>query len=148
MDYNCNSDCNHGSDCNCKSDCNSGSNCMVDNMKRYLGQTVTVFTTSGGQSGSGFTGVLIYVDYDCIKLLCETGASPACPIGSACTGYYGGCTCRTPANSGYCCGNTGASGNGGNASGGGTISGRYNNPLGAVTEIPTCNIACFTHNAI
>lgn len=31
---------------------------VLDNLLRYVGQTVTIFTTSGGISGSGFTGVL------------------------------------------------------------------------------------------
>ena len=26
---------------------------------RYIGETVTIFTTSGGESGMGFTGVVI-----------------------------------------------------------------------------------------
>lgn len=47
--------------------------CLVDSMLCYIGQTVTIFTTSGGLSGSGFTGVLISVDCDCIRLLCDFG---------------------------------------------------------------------------
>lgn len=30
-----------------------------DGLCRYIGQTVTIFTESGGLSGSGFTGVLM-----------------------------------------------------------------------------------------
>ena len=93
---------------------------IIECMCRYVGQTVTIFTTSGGLSGSGFTGVLISCDCDIVRLLTDMGAGPACPIGSACTGpvaygggYWGGC-----------------------------------NPLGAVVAIPVCQIAAFCHNAI
>lgn len=99
---------------------------LMDSMFRYIGQTVTIFTTSGGLSGSGFTGVLLSVDCNNVRLLCDVGAAPACPIGSSCTNfmgpfgmydnnYYGQCGC---------------------------------NPLGSVAVIPICSIACFTHNAI
>ncbi len=97
---------------------------IVESMCRYIGQTVTIFTTSGGLSGCGFTGVLISVDCNCVRLLCDVGAPPACPIGSACTGVMG--------PYGFVDNSRGFIGN----------------PLGAVAVIPTCAIACFTHNAI
>ena len=34
------------------------SGCLIESMARYIGQTVTIFTKSGGLSGNGFTGVL------------------------------------------------------------------------------------------
>ncbi len=95
---------------------------LVDCMYRYVGQTVTIFTTSGGLSGSGFTGVLLSVDCNVCRLVCDFGTPPACAIGSAC-GYpqeqYGGY------GPGY-----------------------SRNPLGSVVVIPVSAIACFTHNAI
>ncbi|MCL2699354.1 MAG: hypothetical protein FWE68_03490 [Defluviitaleaceae bacterium] len=100
-------------------------NSIVESMFRYIGQTVTIFTTSGGLSGSGFTGVLLTVDCNVVRLLADVGAAPSCPIGSDCTcGPIGGC-----------CVNFGPCGTG-------------FNPLGAVCVIPTRAIACFTHNAI
>jgi len=98
---------------------------ILDSMVRHIGQTVTIFTTSGGLSGSGFTGVLLSVDRRCVRLLCDVGAAPACPVGSSCIGV--GSPCGYGANMG-----------------GGFIG----NPLGAVAIIPTHAIACFTHNAI
>ncbi len=95
---------------------------LFDSMCRYIGQTVTVFTSSGGVSGSGFTGVLISCDCNYVRLVCDMGLPPACPVGSSCSGnvenrytpsLYSGC-----------------------------------NPLGSVCVIPTCQIVCFTHNAI
>lgn len=90
----------------------------------HKGQTVTIFTTSGGLSGSGFTGVLAGVGECTVKLITDIGAAPACPVGSNCTGYGG--------SMGY---------------GGGCQNGGFN-WLGSVTEIPIDRIASFTHNAI
>jgi hypothetical protein len=95
---------------------------LTEDMIRYLGQTVTIFTKSGGISGAGFTGVLVGVDCNVVRLLCDVGAPPACPVGSACTGHF-------EQGFGY-----------------GGACGR--NPLGAICVIPTCAIAAFTHNAI
>lgn len=91
---------------------------LIESLSRYIGQTVTIFTTSGGCSGGGFTGVLATVTENYVKLITNIGAAPSCPVGSNCTGYYNyGCNCN-------------------------------NNWLGSVTEIPICKIASFTHNAI
>ncbi len=98
---------------------------LIDSMFRYIGQTVTIFTTSGGLSGSGFTGVLLSVDCNNVRLLCNIGAAPGCPIGSSCTNIMG--------PYGMLNNNFGDFGI---------------NPLGSVAVIPTCSIACFTHNAI
>jgi len=109
---------------------------LTEDMFRYIGQTVTIFTTSGGLSGSGFTGVLVSVDCNVVRLLCDVGAAPACPVGSSCTGPIGGF--------GGGCGFGGF--------GGGFDNGLFGfnggNPLGAICVIPTCAIAAFTHNAI
>ena len=61
---------------------------LVESMSRYLGQTVTIFTTSGGLSGNGFTGVLAGICNGCVRLITDIGAPPACPIGSACCGGF------------------------------------------------------------
>jgi len=34
-------------------------------LSNYIGETVTIFTKSGGQSGAGFTGVILSVN-DCL----------------------------------------------------------------------------------
>ncbi|WP_250278501.1 LSm family protein [[Clostridium] colinum] len=95
---------------------------LLDSLTRYIGQTVTIFTTSGGCSGSGFTGVLASVNENYVKLITNIGAAPSCPLGSSCSGYG-----YNYNNQNYGCG--------------------YN-WLGSVTEIPICKIASFTHNAI
>jgi hypothetical protein len=99
-------------------------NCLVESMFRFIGQTVTVFTTSGGLSGNGFTGVLLSADPNCTRLLADIGAPPACPVGSACADMTG----RAVENDAY--------------------AGGFANPMGAVCVIPTGAIVCFTHTAI
>lgn len=108
---------------------------LVNSMLRYIGQTVTVFTTSGGMSGSGFTGVLLAIDCNNIKLLCDIGAAPACPLGSSCGGFRN-CGCSNGFN------NFNSFGYNNN------YSWSSRNPLGSITIIPIRSIACFTHNAI
>ncbi len=93
-------------------------NFLVEDICRCIGQTVTIFTASGGASGKGFTGVLISVTNCAIKLLVSVGAAPACPLGSRCRScnrcrYKNNCT-----------------------------------PLGAIAIIPTNAIVAFVHNAI
>ena len=101
-------------------------NFCQENLARYIGQTVTVFTKSGGMSGSGFTGVLLSINNSNIRLLCDIGAGPACPIGSSC------CNRNSFWGNNYGFGSYGC--------------GR--NPFGSVAIIPICSIACFTHNAV
>ncbi|PKM51035.1 MAG: hypothetical protein CVV02_08870 [Firmicutes bacterium HGW-Firmicutes-7] len=104
---------------------------------KFIGQTVTIFTESGGLSGSGFTGILIAANDCFVKLIAKIGAAPDCPVGSTCGipprlgfggygGFGGGC--------GY-----GYDGIGANLAYGG---------LGSVVVIPTDKIVSFVHNAI
>ncbi|MCL2171983.1 MAG: hypothetical protein FWB71_07465 [Defluviitaleaceae bacterium] len=102
------------------------SNCLLESLCENLGKTVTIFTTSGGLSGSGFTGVLLSADREVVRLLVCIGEPPACPIGSACcnTGFgpWGSDNCN---NGGF-----------------------WGNPFGGVAVIPLRAIACFTHHAV
>ncbi|MDR2167040.1 MAG: hypothetical protein LBE35_04205 [Clostridiales bacterium] len=114
--------------------------CLTVDLARFVGRTVTIFTASGGLSGSGFTGILACVDDCTVKLITRVGAAPACPLGSACTGFddFGG----------------GPWGGGWGGSWGGGCGGRFGhgggwgNILGSVTEIPLGAIVSFTHSAI
>ena len=101
-----------------------GGGFLLDSLCDNIGKTVTIFTRSGGLSGSGFTGVLLSADPQVVRLLCDVGAPPACPVGSSCTNAFGPWGEISP-NYGFC-----------------------GNPLGAVAVIPLHAIACFTHNAI
>lgn len=100
---------------------------LVCHMERYIGRTVTIFTTSGGMSGCGFTGVLLGVNDCFVKLLSQIGPAPGCAIGNSCSG--------TPYSNGAGCN-------------GNVCNGMPIGSVGAVTDIPICSIAGFVHDAI
>ncbi|MFL0246468.1 hypothetical protein [Candidatus Clostridium stratigraminis] len=57
---------------------------VLGDLARHIGQTVTIFTTSGGESGRGFTGVLISVNNGFVRLITTIGAAPGCALGNCC----------------------------------------------------------------
>lgn len=58
---------------------------LIRELRRFIGETVTIFTTSGGESGRGFTGVLIGITSDpVVRLLSQFGPAPGCALGSCC----------------------------------------------------------------
>ncbi|MGI6705014.1 MAG: hypothetical protein ACOX6S_01710 [Clostridia bacterium] len=112
----------------------------------YIGETVTIFTTSGGQSGSGFTGVVLSVNDCFVRLLTRIGPPPGCSLGNACSGfqvgnemYRGGC------GSGY--GYYSPAGYVGAIYAGGW-NGYPVSTVGSVTDIPIDRIVSFVHNAV
>lgn len=65
---------------------------LFEQLCRFRGTTVTIYTTSGGQSGVGFTGVLWDINPCTVTLITCIGPPPCCALGSACTcGRLGGC---------------------------------------------------------
>lgn len=59
---------------------------FIDHLCDLVGETVTIFCTCGGDSGAGFTGVVLGV-YDCyVKLVVDFGSAPGCALGNACCG--------------------------------------------------------------
>jgi hypothetical protein len=126
---------------------------------KYIGETVTIFTKSGGQSGSGFTGVVLSVNDCFLRLITRIGPAPGCALGNACNGNgYGSYSCgRGVSGACYgngfgrsCAGNYGGygqgNGKGPNAAGGFNGYPVFN--VGSVTDIPIDSIASFVHNAI
>ena len=91
---------------------------FAEHLQEFVGETVTIFTTSGGQSGCGFTGVIIKVNSCFCRLITRIGRAPACALGNSCNGR-----------------NMNGYGNG------------YN-PLGSVLDIPIDRIASFVPNAV
>jgi hypothetical protein len=57
---------------------------QFNDLEDHVGETVTIFTTSGGESGSGFTGVIINVNDDFVRLVTRIGPPPGCALGNAC----------------------------------------------------------------
>jgi hypothetical protein len=89
----------------------------------FIGETVTIFTESGGESGRGFTGVVLFVNDCLVRLVTCIGPAPSCPLGNACdSGFFGpdnNCKCRN-----------------------------HNiRTVGSVVDIPTNKIVAFVHNA-
>ncbi|MFL0268529.1 hypothetical protein [Candidatus Clostridium radicumherbarum] len=58
---------------------------LAGDLARHIGQTVTIFTTSGGESGEGFTGVLASVSRGFVRLIINLGSAPGCALGNCCT---------------------------------------------------------------
>lgn len=127
----------------------------------YIGETVTVFTSSGGQSGAGFTGVVLSVNEVFVRLITRIGPPPACSLGNACSGFNVGGTGYNPNWDN----NKGGYGNGyGNgydgwdspilpaSEVGAMTAGGWNGypvaTVGSVTDIPIDAIVSFVHNAV
>lgn len=53
---------------------------LLREMARFIGETVTIFTTSGGASGCGFTGILMIVNCNFVRLLIDQGTPPTNPL--------------------------------------------------------------------
>jgi hypothetical protein len=70
--------------------CNSRERDLIRRLSRFIGETVTIYTTSGGESGRGFTGVLIGITGDpIVRLVSAFGPAPGCALGSCCDRRHG-----------------------------------------------------------
>lgn len=112
-------------------------------LSKYIGETVTIFTKSGGQSGCGFTGVILGVNECFVRLITRIGPAPGCSLGNSCGGDMGDKMDNGHGGygNGYGCGY-----NQGNYGGYGNGTPVYN--VGSVTDIPLNSIASFVHNAV
>lgn len=107
-------------------------NSIARHICEFIGKNVTIFTTSGGVSGCGFTGVVLSVNSCFVRLITELGSPPTVPIAEN--------VCGDLESRGTCFG--------GEAPG---FSGKkhdYGQRLGSVCDIPIENIAAFCHNAV
>ncbi len=122
-------------------------------LANWVGTTVTIFTSSGGQSGSGFTGVLLSVNEVFVRLISRIGPAPGCALGNSCTGFavgaggYGG-----PGFGGGPCGGFGGGFGGPGSMNGAVASGGWDGipvyTVGSVVDIPITSIVSFVHNAV
>jgi hypothetical protein len=129
-----------------------------NNLARHIGQTVTIFTTSGGESGEGFTGVLASVNRCFVRLIVHLGSAPGCALGNCCDEE------RQSDRRGHECTEL-SSGLGEMDRDRGRNSDRNRNTegignrnrnrfdcsgrtLGAIVDIPIDRIAAFVHNAV
>lgn len=121
-------------------------------LSEYIGETVTIFTSSGGQSGSGFTGVILSVNACFVRLISRIGPPPGCALGNACSGFNPG---HGMGGHGFMGGYGAGMGYGpiapANELGAATAGGWDGYPVytvGSVTDIPIANIVSFVHNAV
>lgn len=137
-------------------------------LANYIGETVTIFTASGGQSGTGFTGVVLSVNECFVRLITRIGPPPGCSLGNACSGFnvgndHGvghcgenmGLANAGSAGAGYGNGYGNGYGHGpvlpANVNGAATAGGWNGYPVatvGSVTDIPISAIVSFVHNAV
>lgn len=112
----------------------SNNDLLVRHLCQFIGDTVTIFTTSGGASGAGFIGVLLAVNHKFVRLLTRMGEAPASPLN--CSTETGG----VPGFGGF------------PLVEGESYLGKHprepGNRLGSVCDIPVDRIAAFCHNAV
>ena len=123
---------------------------FVSHLSNYIGETVTIFTTSGGESGEGFTGVLLSVNNNFVRLITQIGIAPGCALGSCCNDKKDRYRYDNVAGvegdnfdndfNRQCLGGEDLE-----------DTGRFTcrgNTVGSVTDIPIDRIAAFVHNAV
>ncbi len=119
--------------------------CFAKLLANWVGTTVTIFTSSGGQSGAGFTGVLLSVNEVFVRLVSRIGPPPGCALGNSCTGFAVG---AGPGS--YGCGGFNEMGPG--SVNGATTAGGWNGmpvyTVGSIVDIPVASIVSFVHNAV
>jgi len=136
---------------------------FTSHIAKYIGETVTIFCSCGGQSGSGLTGVVLAVNDCFVRLLTRVGPPPGCALGNACTGFNAGAGYWGGGHmSRFGAGAAGAAGAGGGYGYGGPVlpaselsaqtAGGWNGypvaTVGSVTDIPIAAIVSFVHNAV
>ncbi|HEX9063118.1 MAG TPA: hypothetical protein VF941_23335 [Clostridia bacterium] len=121
--------------------------CFAKLLANWVGTTVTIFTSSGGQSGAGFTGVLLSVNEVFVRLVSRIGPPPGCSLGNSCTGFAVG---AGPVN--YGCGGFNEMAMGPGSVNGAATAGGWNGmpvyTVGSVVDIPVASIVSFVHNAV
>ncbi|MGI6086310.1 MAG: hypothetical protein ACOYIF_12940 [Acetivibrionales bacterium] len=65
------------SSCSVQTD-ETSSKVFARHLQRYKGKIVTIFTTGGGLSGLGFTGVVLDVNDAYVRLIAKPGPAPLC----------------------------------------------------------------------
>ncbi|HBI73335.1 MAG TPA: hypothetical protein DEG06_12455 [Lachnospiraceae bacterium] len=74
--------------------CSNNGNCSVAftrHLCRFIGETVTIFTTSGGVSGCGFTGTLLTVNCNFVRIVTHQGTAPSNPLAENICGDFDDC---------------------------------------------------------
>lgn len=126
--------CGNGSgSCGCGG--HRGNQCsnFVRQLERFVGETVTIFTTSGGASGCGFTGVVLSVNNCFVRLVTDFGEAPGNPLAENICGEM------DHEMDDHDCNNSARRRRNGH---------NHRRMVGSVCEIPIDRIAAFCHNAV
>lgn len=115
---------------------------LIRHMMRFIGEVVTIFTTSGGVSGCGFTGTLLSVNCDFVRLVTQPGSAPSNPLSESICGEMEEDGCNGIGG--------GIGGKVGNVGGIGSMGHKHRNEckFGSVCDIPINKIAAFCHNSV
>jgi hypothetical protein len=114
-----------------------GNTSLLRHISRFVGETVTIFTTSGGASGCGFTGIVLSVNPCFVRLVTDQGAAPSNPLAENICGDF-----EDSSNHG----SRGCSDIGGGRER--DRDRRSTRMVGSVCDIPVDRIAAFCHNAV
>lgn len=99
---------------------------FIENLNRFIGETVTIFVQSGGDSGLGFTGVIFRANNSFVRLITHIGPAPEHIPGRFDSIPKG----RSKSSIGY-------------------YNGMYiSENFGAITDIPIDKITSFVHNTV
>lgn len=104
---------------------------LFRHIREFIGETVTIFTTSGGASGCGFTGVVLSANPCFVRLVTEQGMAPSNPLAENICGDF---------DNGKDCGMGDYMGK--------RKPDRERSRFGSVCDIPIDRIAAFCHNAV
>jgi len=124
---------------------NESYNCnFVEHLSQFIGETVTIYTTSGGLSGQGVTGVVLGVNDCFVRLITAIGPAPTNTLLGANTYSSRGCRRRCRRSRGF------SSVSGSSCFNDFSGLGGFGNccRTGAVTDIPIDRIAQFVHSAV
>lgn len=120
---------------------------LIKHIAEFTGKPVTIFTTSGGASGCGFTGVVLTVNCEFVRLVTQQGTPPGHPFNEALCGEM-----EDGDINGMGGGIGGKLGNtfGGIGGGIGHVNQKQMQPFvaGTICDIPVDKIAAFCHNVI
>lgn len=87
--------CRNGYNNNNSNNNNNDERDLIRSLSRFIGEVVTIYTQSGGDSGRGFTGILIGITSDpVVRLLSDFGPAPGCALGSCCDKKRKKCKCH------------------------------------------------------
>ena len=114
----------------------NGNSSLARHICEFVGETVTIFTISGGASGCGFTGVILSVNQCFVRLVTEQGIAPSNPLAENICGDFEDAPCRGDRS-----GDNGGMGNNGRHY-------KQMRTVGSVCDIPIDRIAAFCHNAV